>query len=104
MITESQKARLREASDQLEALSDELDEESISNLYVATKEASDGAFILTANAEGFAYLASILASLAADGVVGKHYHFDKTTVLAECERSLIIRFSPAPWEPPDSTP
>lgn len=97
-MTSGQIERIKEIAEQLGGLSEELDERPISNLFLTTSVAASGEFVLAANAEGFIYLASILASLAAEQSLGQHYHFDNTSVLSDCQKPLVIKFEVAPWE------
>jgi hypothetical protein len=99
-MTPEQTSRLRAISKSVAEFEGELQTSDVSNLYAATHEDVGGALVISANAEGLTYFASVLLSLAADAKEHKHFHYDRTTVLSECEKPLIIKFQSAPWERP----
>lgn len=96
-MTPEQKNRISKMTDQLEALSSELDSSDVSNLYVATDRDSEGSLVLSVNREGAVYLALTLLSLANEARPDQHFHFDPSS-LDHCDQPLVIRYSKAPWE------
>jgi hypothetical protein len=97
-MTPEQTSKLQSLSKSIATFESGLQAGEVSNLYAATHEDTEGAVVISANAEGLTYFASILLSLAADAKENQHYHFDKTTVLSECKRPIIIKFQSAPWK------
>jgi hypothetical protein len=97
-MTPEQKIEIANLSSRLADLEKRLQVGEISNLFAATHEDKDGTVIISANAEGLIYFATILVSLAAESKEGQHFHFDKTSVLSECGKPIIIKFQKAPWQ------
>jgi hypothetical protein len=97
-MTPEQKVKMAAISKSIADLENELQTGEISNLYAATHEDVDGAVIISANTEGLIYFAKILLSLAVEAKENQHFHYDKTSVLSECERPIVIKFKKAPWQ------
>jgi hypothetical protein len=92
-MTTEQKIQISLLSERVGSFYDELNK---SELFLATREDDLGSVIISGNREGLTYLASIILSLATEASEGQHYHFDRSSVLAECQRSLIIQFESIP--------
>jgi hypothetical protein len=99
-MTPEQITKLKALSKSITDFEKELQSGEISNLYAATHEAAGGDFVIKANSEGLIYFATILLSLAADANENQHFHYDKTSVLSECEKPIIFQFNKAPWPSP----
>ncbi|MFO1511391.1 MAG: hypothetical protein U1F83_00505 [Verrucomicrobiota bacterium] len=97
-MTTDQIANVQELAGKLSKLSEQLDDQSPSNLYLSTKAAVGQPLAIIGNEDGLVYLASVLLSLAKERSEGQHYHIDDTTAQSEGQQALVFMYSRAPWQ------
>ncbi len=71
---------------------------SASDMFLETKTVDANSVLIQGNVEGLLYLAECAVKLAQAQIKEKHFHFDASSSLDNCETEIILKYQSAPWE------